>query len=142
LTFYVRIKAVQPPKPVLIRDRCFLTYGTTVINAGQTLTVEKGATVGANYGVQNQGGDGTIAVQLYDSKSGKVILNKQFTLAGGQQRIESLGTFTVNADMDLSFIAYYWDGAKWVQTDSYGTPWWLKKAIRDKYEAIGYLKVR
>ncbi len=122
MTFYVRIKAPQLPKPVLITDRCFLTYGATTLNAGGTLQVDKGATVGANYGVRNDGGAGKVAVQLWDTKNNKEVLRKEFNMSAGEQRIESLGTFTVNTDMDLVFYAYYWDGSRWVQADKYGTP--------------------
>jgi len=141
LTFYVRVK-VTPPKPVLITDRCFLTYGTTVVNANQTLEVNRGSTVGANYGVRNDGGDGQIAVQLWDTRNNREVLRKEFSLASGSQRIESLGSFTVDSDMDLVFITYYWDGSNWVQVDSYGSPWWLKKASGKVAEVVGYLRVK
>jgi len=111
----------MPPRPVLIKNYCYLEYGLTRVDAGQTVNVPYNAELEAYYAVRNDGDQsGTIGIQLWDWKSSKGILWKTVNLSPGQEDYGFLGFFKATGDMDLSFIAYYWDGTKWVQTDSYG----------------------
>jgi len=131
MTFYVRVKEEVAPKPMLIKDRLTIGYGSTWIYSGQTLEVEEGTEVIANVAVRNDGGQGKVAVQLWDEKNKREIFWKEYDLSAGGQRIEGV-KFTVDADMDLKYYTYYWDGSKWIPVDSHGCP-------EDKPNIRGYL---
>jgi len=105
----------------LIRDRCFLTYGRTVVNPGQTIKVPGGARLGCNFGMHSDL-TMTYGVQLWDWTNRRGLLWKQRTVAVGDNWIESLGNFTVDRDMDVEIVLYrYWEGTRrWEQIDSSG----------------------
>lgn len=121
MTFYVRIKEVpQMPNPKFEADGCYLEYNTTKKYANETLDVPKGVLVNVHVGIYNSGDAGKVAVQVWDWKANQGVLWKELTMGFGEHLGQYVGTITVNADMDLGFVLYYWDGSNWVQNDTIG----------------------
>ena len=103
----------------LIKDRCFLTYGRSVINTGQRVRIPRGATVGCNAGVQSDL-SATYGIQLWDWKGNKAYLWKTTRVDRNKEWIQGIGTFTVNRDMELEIILYRFENGQWKQLDTSG----------------------
>jgi|GEM_PF-4361631 len=117
----IRKTVTLPPNPVFMVERCYLAYEGKAYDKGQTIEVEKGATVYAQYGIKNTGGSGKVAFQIWDDKNNREVGRMEVVLSSGGQKIGKI-SFAVNTDMDIVYHTYYWDGSKWVLVDTYGCP--------------------
>jgi len=113
-----------PPNPKFDRNGTYIEYYPYLepvrYYAGQTISVDAGTTLYAHVRIVNNGDAGKIGVQLWDWKSNKGLLWKEYNVSAGQTLDTDLGSFKASSDMDLVFYVYYWDGSRWVQTDSLG----------------------
>ena len=128
----------------LIKQYCYIEYGITRIDAGESVKVPYNGELEAYYAVRNDGSSkATIGIQLWDWKKNRSVLWKQVTLDPGREDYGFLGFFKADGDMDLVFYAYYWDGSSWRQTDSYGTFFVRTEApVEAPAEATHYLLIK
>jgi len=112
--------------PHLIKDRCFITYGSRVFNPGQTVDVPKGAILYCNAGMINDESQQALlgsnitfefGMQLWDWTHNRQVLWKAKTVNSGDEWIECIGHFTVDEEFDASIVLYQMEGGKWKQLD-------------------------
>ena len=84
-----------------------------------TYNVSKGEVVGIVATITNAGGTGKCRVFVKDKNTGNILADAQKELKN-KEKLRVSKNVTVNSDMDLVAYAAYWDGSKWVVTDSYG----------------------
>jgi len=112
----------MPPNLKFEADGCYLEYNYSKTYAGQTLEVPKGTVVDVHVRVHNQGDFGKIAIQAYDYKNDRELIWKETTMGRDEHLGFYIGKITVDTDMDITFVAWYWDESlgKWQWTDIIG----------------------
>ena len=121
MTFYIRVKAPQYPKPKFTDG--VLYYDSTKAYPGETLEVPEGKEVYAAGYIKNEGGDGQVQIKAYDRKTGRYIASSQiYNVSTGttvQGFVFKIGV-SPSAGWDIELHAGHLEGTQFVVDDRLG----------------------